>query len=197
MKTFLYLLLSLILIFSCGKNMNNNDSFILDTIDVENLKQYVPNELFESSVAIYVDSIGEEKIFDIVHQVFNEDRITDGQSYTVNTETINLFDRSSNDYRIGMTISGNYYEDQLHKQVGCSVFTTNQLIPQIFILEDGSSFLISSVPEEILNGESFENVFSSIEVPTENYSKIYYNFSRGVVGFHGVNNKLWTLKEYQ
>lgn len=178
----------------------SNDKLV--DLDVSSLMKYVPQELKEGkSKVVYKNILGEEKTLDI--KEFNE--IVDGEveEKTFQAEYINYWITEANNssYSISVSLSSNYSDvNTITKSLSVSLYTqvNNGLIADIGILEDGSEFF-NDRGDKVLNGILYRDVISSLDFGVEDmkFSRIYYNYEKGVVGFHDRDNMLWNLDRYE
>ena len=198
MKIILFIAL-LIFGFSCSDM--SADVTELNDINVESLEQFVPiNYLESSSRVIFSNSDGENLVFNIVSTTTIETSRINDLEYQRELKSFSLRNDDL-DYSLNILMSAHYYDQNtVIKSIDCSLFTdaNGGWIPTIR-LDNSGNIRVGERGDITLGQKTFSDVFSNIE-SAENefkFSKIYYNYEFGFVGFHDSENQVWYLASYE
>ncbi|MBV6652919.1 MAG: hypothetical protein KI786_04140 [Mameliella sp.] len=193
------LFIFLFAVFSCTDTSDTSVNKLSD-LSVESLEQFVPiNYLEENSKVIYRNENGEEIIFEIVSSTTTEMSKVNDLEYDRELKSYS-FKNDNLNYSLNILMTAQYYDrNTILESIDCSLFTgaNNGWIPMIRLDGSGNT-LLGSRGDMTLGQRTFYDVISSLEPATSDFkfSKIFYNYEFGFVGFHDAENQLWYLKQY-
>lgn len=196
------ILLSIVFtLFSCEDIQFNNN---LEDLNTDSLEQFVPVEILDShNKIIFINSSGQEMEFII--EIFNEieSKEINGRKYDREIKSYVFETMESADFILSIDMLVDYYDEKTEqKDIICSLYTSanNGWIPSIRLNESGNA--LSGTREDLtLGSKEFKDVFSNNSLNSLGYdfkySKIFYNYEFGFVGFHDADNQLWSLDRYE
>ena len=199
MKNICFLVLSLIFIACSNSEDITNE---LNKLRIESLNQFVPVQNLENhSIVVFKDVNGNEKKLNISHSSSTETSEIDEIQYEREIKSFTLSDSLNSEYVLNILMSSHYQDvSTVILSIDCSLLTNvnNGWIPSIRLDEDGNS-RIGNKEDITLGLKEFIDVFSNLELPDieTKYSKIFYNYELGFVGFYDSENHLWYLDRYE
>ena len=170
-------------------------------IALDNIKNYIPINDLEANTAIeFVNQVNDSKILMVKGIVEYVDKTLNGESYKTESIYYQLSEENNSSYSISIQAEGIYNEPGKPIQLLVVAINTNLTTPElpwIDIFEDGLTLGKPRSDLDLLD-KNFIDVISNVDRPDtpSSFSKLYYNFEYGVVGFHDINNELWVFKEY-
>ena len=195
--------IALVLSFlSCNKDPNGNANTLND-LQLNQIKNFVPYEvLIENSKAIFVNAEGKTRVLEIKKNSFQIDKVLEGKSYKTQQEEFEYSDPDESNYKIKVSLTASYKEMGLVQELlNASLNTTlnNGYIALVTIMDDGLQSLGVFSEEKILNGKSFNKVYSSWSIEGQGfvYNGLHYTKEQGVVGFLDAENELWSLDRFE
>lgn len=195
-------ILFVLLVFVCScTDTSNTPINKLDDLSVESLERFVPIDYLETnSKVVFRNEIGEEIIFEIKSSTTTETSRIDDLEYQRELKSFS-FRNDNLDYSLNILMSAHYHDQNtVVKSIDCSLLTgiNDGWIPMIR-LDDAGNTRVGQREDMTLGQRTFNDVFSNVE-PTDSdfkFSKIFYNYEFGFVGFHDSENQLWYLESYE
>ncbi len=212
MKNLLFVFLVFQIFISCKEDIIGVEQPILDIegsyIRIDEVKDYLPDEYFNESRIIYVDSIGNERILNTNAGESVEQLKFKDMNYKSDKFVVSLYDELQLDFNI--TISGNagYINDGLTISKGILFwlmpFNQRGSTLTFFNFKEGKPYLYpgrSFIDSIDLYSNTFYKVLKVIGKDNNQkrhpiYSELILNSDVGIVAFRDKNDDLWVFDRF-
>jgi len=203
MKNIVFLI-SVLLVLACSENENDLAVTTVEGhyLNVDLVKDYLPDFYFNEAVIVYKNSTGEEWTLNTTSNESVREKTYEGAMYKAGNFEVNLFDPDNLNFHIVLTGSAQYSSAGIGLNLGgilmpfnASGTTWNSVR---FVNGEPVVGLGDDFNESItLYGRTFQDVFVRIGKDGfeqhEAYSELDLNSKEGVVAFRDENNELWVF----
>lgn len=199
MKKIAFLFFTLVGLVSCLDSSTHQNKIV--DIKISTLEKFVPSSLLDThSKVAFINTAGERTTFEITGESENVPSEFNGIKYNRELKSYTLRNVENADLSLVIFMTGSYQNENTPNLVlTCLLLsnTFNEWVPSLDFDDNGEITVGNFDDEVILGTKTFHQVFSNFNLEgNERYSKIYYNFELGFVGYHDENNRVWFLDEY-
>ena len=192
-----------LMVFSCSKEESFTATNNLEDIELNDIRNLIPNQLKSGKSVFYKDENGNEKklltSFDSVKRVAHINE----SEYSQERISILYLDPNNNSFSMDISGDGLYTSGlKVQKTISAHLMPRNQSSSSEVIEVSNGELIVREWNDFhtnlVLNSREFNNVFigNNDFNETNKYDQIMFNQEVGIVSFKDDNNTLWVFNKF-